>query len=229
MLVIGHRGTCGTFPDNSLAAFRDAIDQGADGVELDVRRTADGALALSHDDTLPDGRAVVELPRAALPPDMTVLADALDVCRPLPLVNIEIKNWPDDKDFDPTEQLAADVVALLEARGELQGSRYLVSCFHLPTVDRVHELAPELPTAWLLGPVNDAAELIDRAAAHGHVAIHPHHAFVNEELVRLAHQAGLAVNTWTCDDPDRIRWLAGLGVDGLVTNQPKVALAALGR
>ncbi len=229
MLVIGHRGTCGTYPENSLAAFRDAIAQGADGVELDVRRTADGALAVSHDDTLPDGRVVVELPRAALPPDMTVLGDALDVCRPLPLVNIEIKNWPDDRDFDPTERLAADVVALLDARGELRGGRYLVSCFHLPTVDRVHELAPDLPTAWLLGPVNDAAELVERTASRGHVAIHPHHVFVNEELVRLAHDAGLAVNTWTCDDPDRIRWLADLGVDGLVTNQPKIALAALGR
>lgn len=229
MLVIGHRGASEAYGDNTLAAFRGAIDQRADGVELDVRRTADGAMALSHDDTLADGRVVVELRREELPPTVPSLADALEVCTPLAMVNIEIKNWPEDKDFDATAQLATDVVALLDARGELEDHRNLISCFHLPTIDRVRELAPQLPTAWLLGLVEDAARLIDRAAEHGHVAIHPHHVFVNKELVQRAHDAGLAVNTWTCDEPDRIRWLADVGVDALVTNVPDVALAALGR
>jgi glycerophosphoryl diester phosphodiesterase len=229
MLVIGHRGASRAYPENTLAAFQGAIDQRADGVELDVRRTADGALALSHDDTLADGRVLVELQQVELPPDVPILARALDVCHPLATVNIEIKNWPDDKDFDPSAQLADDVVALLEARGELDDGRNLISCFHLPTVDRVHELAPGLATAWLLGVIDDAAVLIDRAVQHGHVAIHPHHAFVNDELVMRAHDAGLAVNTWTCDEPDRIRWLADVGVDAVVTNVPDIALAALGR
>ena len=229
MLVIGHRGASRAYQDNTLAAFQGAIDQRADGIELDVRRTADGALALSHDDTLADGRVLVETHHADLPSEIPVLAAALDVCRPLSLVNIEIKNWPDDKDFDHTRQLAGDVVGLLEARGELDDGRYLISCFHLPTVDRVRELAPTLATAWLLGMITDVGPLIDRAAAHGHVATHPHHAFVTEELVARAHDAGLAVNTWTCDEPDRIRWLAAVGVDALVTNVPAVALAALGR
>jgi glycerophosphoryl diester phosphodiesterase len=48
-------------------------------------------------------------------------------------------------------------------------------------------------------------------------------------LVERAHAAGLAVNTWTCDEPDRIRWLADLGVDAVITNTPDVALEALGR
>ena len=229
MLVIAHRGASSAFPENTEAAFAGAIAQGADGVELDVRRTADGRLALSHDDTLPDGRLVVETGFADLPPDMIDLAHALDVCAPLAVVNTEIKNWPDDKDFDPTDRLAADVVALLAARGELDDGRHLISCFHLPTVDRVHELAPGLATAWLLGLVEDPSALIGKAAARGHVAVHPHHAFVNETFVSHAHAAGLAVNTWTCDEPDRIRWLADLGVDGVVTNVPDVALTALGR
>lgn len=229
MLVIGHRGASRAHPENTLAAFQGAIDQRADGIELDVRRTAEGALAVSHDDTLADGRVVVELQEVELPPEVPILARALDVCRPLAIVNIEIKNWPDDKDFDPTEQLATDVVALLEARGELDDGRNLISCFHLPTVDRVHELAPALPTAWLLGLIDDAAALIERTVAHGHVAIHPHHAFVDEDLVARAHDVGLAVNTWTCDEPDRIRWLAGVGVDAVVTNVPDIALEALDR
>jgi glycerophosphoryl diester phosphodiesterase len=229
MLVIGHRGASQAFPENTLAAFRGAVDQGADGVELDVRRTADGALALHHEEALADGRAIVETLRAALPGHIPELHDALDVCQPLSLVNIEIKNWPEDGDFDPTEQLAADVVSLLGHRGELADGRYLVSCFHLPTIDRVHELAPELPTAWLLGIVADVPKLVERAVAHGHVAIHPHHVFVNEDLVRCAHAAGLAVNTWTCDDPERIRWLADVGCDAVMTDVPDIALQALGR
>lgn len=229
MLVIAHRGASSAFPENTEAAFAGAVAQGADGVELDVRRTADGRMALSHDDTLPDGRVVVDTAFADLPEPILDLARALDVCAPLAVVNTEIKNWPDDKDFDPTEQLAGDVVALLAARGELDDGRHLISCFHLPTVDRVHELAPDLATAWLLGLADDPGALIDKAAERGHVAVHPHHAFVNETFVSLAHAAGLAVNTWTCDDPDRIRWLADLGVDAVVTNVPDVALAALGR
>lgn len=229
MLVIAHRGASAAFHENTLAAFSGAIAQGADGIELDVRRTADGRMALSHDDVLPDGRVVVETAFADLPENITDLAPALDVCGPLAVVNVEIKNWPDDRDFDPTEQLAADVVALLVARGEVDDGRALISCFHLPTVDRVHELAPGLATAWLLGLVEDPAALIAKAAERGHAAVHPHHAFVNEAFVAEAHAAGLAVNTWTCDDPDRIRWLADLGVDAVVTNVPDVALEALGR
>ena len=229
MFVIAHRGASAAFPENSEAAFAGAVAQGADGVELDVRRTADRRLALSHDDTLPDGTVVVETAFADLPDGLIDLAQAFDVAAPLAIVNTEIKNWPDDRDFDPTEQVATDVVGLLRARGELEDGRHLVSCFHLPTVDRVHELAPGLATAWLLGLVDDPGALIDKAAEHGHVAVHPHHVFVNDELVTRAHAADLQVNTWTCDDPDRITWLADLGVDAVVTNVPDIALAALGR
>ncbi len=229
MLVIAHRGASAAFPDNTLAAFSGAIAQGADGVELDVRRTADRRLALSHDDVLADGRVLVETAYDDLPDDITDLATTLEVCTPLAVVNIEIKNWPDDRDFDPQEQLAASVVTLLDERGELEDGRNLISCFHLPTIDRVHELAPGLATAWLLGLVEDAGELIDKAAERGHVAVHPHHLFVDEAFVARAHAAGLAVNTWTCDDPDRIKWLSDVGVDAVVTNVPDVALTALGR
>ena len=111
MLVIAHRGASAAFADNTLEAFAEAVAQRADGVELDVRRTADRRLALSHDDALADGRLVVETASGDLPPHVTDLASALDVCQPLSVVNIEIKNWPDDADFDPREQLADDVVA----------------------------------------------------------------------------------------------------------------------
>lgn len=227
MLVLGHQGASLAHPGNTLAAFAGALEQGADGVELDVRRTLDGALALRHDPVLADGRALVDVAGADLPEGVPVLAEALQVLEPARMVNVEIKNWPDDPDFDPGRSLADAVVDLLRERDELADGRILVSCFHLGTVDRVHELVPELGTAWLVFDAREPGPLIERTVEHGHVAIHPHQMFVTEALVEQAHAAGLAVNTWTCDDPERIRWLRDVGVDGLVTNDPALALAAL--
>jgi glycerophosphoryl diester phosphodiesterase len=225
VLVIAHRGASATHPENTVAAFEAAIAQGADGVELDVRRTADRAMAVHHDAALADGRLVVETPFAELPPAVCDLEAALDACGALRVVNVEIKNWPDDPDFDPTAGLAEQVVELVGGRGERD--RTLVSCFHLDTVDRVHALDDTLPTAWLMVDASDALRVVDTASRHGHRAIHPHHAFVSVELVARAHDAGLAVNTWTCDDPERIAWLASIGVDAVVTNAPEVARSAL--
>lgn len=227
MLVIAHRGASVDHPENTLAAYRGAIEQGADGVELDVRRSADGTLVLAHDEWLPDGRRILELGRADLSADVAVLPDALDVLAPLPVVNIEIKNWPEDGDFDPDEQLADAVVALLEERGELNDVRYLTSAFHLPTIQRVKELAPGAPTGWLLGLFDDPAPLIERAVEGGHQAIHPHHLLTDARFVELAHQAGLQVNTWTCDEPERLRELRDMGVDAVITNTPALAREAL--
>jgi glycerophosphoryl diester phosphodiesterase len=228
ILVLAHRGAAAALAENSLAAFDLAVQQHSDGVELDVRRTADGALALSHDPMLRDGRLLLDVAVADVPDDVPTLAEALDVCRPLRIVNTEIKNLPTDPDFDPSERVAEQVVELLAERGELDSPRNLISSFHLPTIDRVHALAPTLATGWLMVGVEDVERVVATAGRHGHAAIHPHHAFVTNALVDAAHAAGLAVNTWTCDDPDRIRWLAELGVDAVVTNVPDVALAALG-
>lgn len=227
MLVLGHQGARATHPGNTIAAFAAALEQGADGVELDVRRTLDGTLALSHDAHLPDGRALLDLAGADLPGDVAVLSGALEVLEPASIVNVEIKNWPDEADFDPSMALADAVVAAVAARGELDDGRILVSCFHLGTVDRVHELAPGLGTAWLVFDAREPGPLIEQTAAHGHVAIHPHQAFVTEQLVDEAHAAGLAVNTWTCDDTERIRWFRDIGVDAVVTDDPALAVATL--
>jgi glycerophosphoryl diester phosphodiesterase len=225
--VIAHRGASATHPENTVAAFEAAVAMGADGVELDVRRTLDGRMAVCHDAHLPDGRLLAATPFSELPGEVCDLAAALDACRPLAVVNIEIKNWVDDPDFDPDAALATKVADLVAARGERE--RALVSSFHLPTIDRVHQLDPAIPTGWLVTDASNHDVVVGNAASHGHRAIHPHHAFVNEALVERAHSAGLTVNVWTCDEPDRIRWLASIGVDGIVTNVPDVALAALER
>lgn len=220
-LVYGHRGASVAARENTLEAFRIAGEQGADGVELDVRRTVDGALVLHHDAGLGDGRIISATPRDELPAHLPILEDALDVCRDL-IVNIEIKNIPGEPDFDETCSLTDEVVALLRSRGGRD--RVVISSFHLRTIDRVRELDPDLATGFLcmLDPL--PADGVEPAARRGHGAIHPYHLLVDEALVDAAHDAGLTVNVWTVDDPDELAHLAALGVDAIVTNVPDVAI-----
>ncbi len=219
-LIYAHRGASAEAPENTLEAFALAREQGADGVELDVRRTADGAMAVHHDAALADGRLIAATPRADLPPSVPTLAQALDECSGL-VVNIEIKNSPYDTDHDPERRLADSVVALLEDRDGRD--RVLVSSFDLRTIDRVRALDPALETGFLTFVAPDGAAGIDLAVERGHGAVHPHESDVVATYVARAHAAGLVVNTWTVDDPGRLAGLAGLGVDGVVTNVPAVA------
>ena len=107
------------------------------------------------------------------------------------------------------------------------GGPVIVSSFDHALVDRVRAVAPDLPTAWLV--LNEPAAVVDACAAAGHVALHPWNPMVDEELVVRCHDAGLALNTWTVDDPERIAQLTAWGVDGIVTNVPDVLLSVLGR
>ena len=224
--IWAHRGASRSKPENTLEAFREAKAQGADGVELDVRRTSDGAMAIHHDATLPDGRAIKDLVVADLPEQVPLLAAALDACDGM-LVNIEIKNVPVDIDHDPTERMAEAVVHLVTELGVRDS--VLVSSFSLDTIDRVRTLDPTIATGYLTSARWNQVEALQRAVDRGHRAFHPNDLSVNAELVRAAHDAGLRVNTWTVDDPDRMRWLVEeCGVDAIITNVPDVARKALG-
>ena len=219
--VIAHRGASAAAPENTIEAFRLARELAADMVELDARRTADGQVVVHHDAHLADGRAIVDLQRSDLPAHVCDLADALDACEGMQ-VNIEIKNWPDDPDFDATEQVAEQVVALVQARGDV--ARVLVSCFHRPTLERVRQVDPTIATAFLFILVEGTwEELAVGLAEAGHRAFHPYDGMVGEALVAAAHDHGLEVNVWTVDDPARMAELVALGVDGLCTNVPDVA------
>ena len=85
----------------------------------------------------------------------------------------------------------------------------------------------DLPVGWLVLGVDERT--VARAVAAQFDALHPFAGAVDAEAVRRCHDAGLAVNVWTCDDPVRIAQLAGWGVEGIVTNVPDVALRAVGR
>ena len=219
---MAHRGASRAQPENTVAAFRTAAAMGAHAVELDVRRTADGALVVVHDARLGDGRVVRETARADLPPSVPTLAEALDACAPM-WVNVEIKNDQGDPDFDASDSIADETIAALVARGE--DSRWLISSFRLETIDRCRELASSIATAWLT--IDTPVDVTDVLTTRGHAALHPWVGVVTPELVERCHGAGLRVNPWTCDDPARMKELVAAGVDGICTNVPDVALAVL--
>lgn len=223
-LIFAHRGVSVEFPENTLEAFAAAASRGADGVELDVRRTADGMLVVHHDAELGDGRAIIAQSRAALPGSVPLLAEALEACEGL-RVNIEIKNVPGEPDFDPACTVAADVVAMVHAMGMTPA--VIVSSFTYDDIQRVRAEAADVATGWLVLGVGDVDWMLDRIVADGHRALHPPVAATDATVIAAAHARGVAVNTWTVDDPARIAELAADGVDGVITNDPATARAAL--
>jgi glycerophosphoryl diester phosphodiesterase len=222
--VLAHRGASASKPENTVEAFCEARRLGADGVELDVRRSADGALVVHHDSSIPGRGPVAALRVVDLPPEVPLLEAAVAACGDL-LVNIELKELPGEAGYDAAYPLAA-LVAEFVIDGDLVG-RVLVSSFDLAAVDAVRAIEPSIPTAWLTGGGYDQQAALETVVGRGHHALNAHHAGVTAGLVANAHRLGVAVNTWTIDDPDRIRRVAADGVDASITNRPDIARQAL--
>lgn len=140
-------------------------------------------------------------------------------------MNVEIKSDPDEPGYDPAYEVAGEVAALLAVSGP--PDRFLVSSFDPGAIAAHRAIGASIPTGLLVFELADPGRTVARAAEAGHVALHPWDVLVDAALVDAAHQAGLAVNVWTVDDPARMVELAALGVDGIITNMPDVARAAL--
>jgi glycerophosphoryl diester phosphodiesterase len=222
MNVVGHRGASGTQPENTPVAFVVADHMGADGVELDVRIASDGRgsnrLVIFHN-SLPEAQEEVDV--------LPSFEEVLDACGDRMMINVEIKNSDNEGGHDPTMAVVAPTIAAMRARGSEWAHRWLLSSFNLATIDRCRLEAPEIPTAFLVYEATD--EAIAATVAGGHAAIHPWAVRLTEERVSACHTAGITVNTWTCNEPDRIVELEKMGVDGVVTDVPDVVLDALGR
>jgi glycerophosphoryl diester phosphodiesterase len=218
--VIGHRGAPTQAPENTLASFRRAVELGADMFELDVRRSADGVLVVHHDPHLADGRLITATTAADLA--LPTLAEALAAGAGV-LVDIEVKNDPDEPGFEADRALAADVVAVVRAEGD--ADRVVVSSFDSASVDRVRALGDDIATAWLVEEIPDA--VVEVLVNDGHQALHPSWELVTPALIDTCHAAGLAVSCWTCDDPEAMARLARWGIDGICTNLPGLAVEVL--
>jgi glycerophosphoryl diester phosphodiesterase len=251
--VFAHRGGSGPWHENSLEAFAGALDAGADGVELDVRRCIDGALVVHHDPEVPDAGLIHELRRRELPGWIPTLDEALAALAGA-MVDVEIKNVPTDPGYDPSQKVAAGVATALAAaagrappRAAEVPAQVIVSSFWPDTLVAVAaavgtavgdaELANDedrysgerAPLGLLVHPAFDAGAALSAAAGLGCMAIHPHHSQVDADLVRAAHDLGLAVLTWTVNGPHDLDAVVGAGVDAVITDAVADTLAHLGR
>ena len=217
--VWGHRGWPSRYPDNTAAGIRAAATVAA-GVEIDVRRSADGRLVLSHDPDLA-GHVVAASPWSALAEVAVdghapaLLEEVLDV----PVVlDLEVKNDPTEPGYDPTHRLALEVAACARA-GDV------VTSFWWPSMDAVRESASGVATGLLFEAPVDPVEAIRHAVDRGHGSVAPHHVLIDETMMRLARSEGIDVVAWTVDDANEAIRLAELGVAAIITNRPGELIA----
>lgn len=222
-LIIAHRGASKAHLENTLDAFTAAGEMGADWVELDVRRTRCGSIVVHHDNHLADGRLLRDLDVDDLPKHISTLEAVIDACGDMG-VNIEIKNEPDEEDFDPEHQMVPEIVRIARS---LPKDRVLVTSFDMGAINAVHDADPKMPTGFLTMDDVGPEVSVGRASAHGHKAVNPWNDVVTPRWISEAHAAELLVNVWTVDDPKRMKQLRDMGVDGIITNVPDIAVKAL--
>ena len=239
-LVLGHRGASADAPENTIAAFRLALEQGADGFELDVWRCAGGEVVVFHDETADRiAGAPLRIPGAPLAAvraldagawkgarfrgeRVPLLDEVLDAC-PGAIVNVELKS---DRSRDL--RLAGAVAALLARRRD--GERVLASSFDFRLLAAFRVAAPAVPAGLLFEadhPWRLRTALAIRALRPA--AVHPDRRLVTPARVRAWNERGLAVNVWTVDAPDELARLAALGATAVISNVPGRAREAVRR
>jgi len=220
--VLGHRGAPGVGrPDNSVAAVTEALLQGADGVEIDVRLTADDALVCSHDPVALDvtGRDFL-----ATLPELLAAAQGPDGAH----VVVEAKPVTDAAVAARTASALADVL-----RTGAGDAAVTVSSFDAALLAMIRATCADLPVRTaLLGDRSDSAPaIVRRAHEDGHDEVHlPLNAVRRApEAVELAHRLGLSVALWTVNGRSDLQWVAELGVDAVITDDVLTAWSELDR
>jgi len=222
-LVIAHRGASGERPENTLSAYELAIDQGADMIEIDLHRTADGETVITHDADLAGLGGRGEIARTTVAEIRSLDAGGGEVVPTLDEVldrfgsripfNLELKRG--------RRALYADLVGVsleaVERRGLLE--RTLFSSFDDPVLAELRAQSARARLALLVSP-RSARRAFARARAFGAEAINPWRTQATPELIAEAHAEGLAVHVYTVDAEPELRRLIDAGVDGIFTNFP---------
>jgi glycerophosphoryl diester phosphodiesterase len=252
-LIIAHRGASASAPENTLAAFRLAHDEGADGVEFDVRLARDGVPVCIHDFTLTrtarrreqvsalTSRELAETdagswfnlkrPRAARPAYAREHVPTLDAALGLlhawaRAVYVELK-------LEPGEDCAPLVARVVESiRRHGLEDRAVVESFRLEAVAEVKRVAANVLTAALFErslkrPAPSARRVIERAISCGADELALQRTLARPALVAAARRAGLRTLVWTADHPVWARRALSLGLRAIITNHPARMRAAL--
>jgi len=224
---VGHKGADHVAPGNTLASFEAALEHGVDMIEFDVLRTRDGRLVLAHDWADAERR------------ECLTLEEGLDHFAGEAYTDVELDV---DMKLPGYEREVADGLA---ARG--LGERALVSSHYLESLAELGRIDPRLRRGWSVPkvrrdytktPLAPFAYGVARAwrlrlpgrasgllGSGGVEAIMSHWVLVSPRLVRAVHRAGGQLYVWTVDDGPRIAALEALGVDGVITNDPRLFAA----
>lgn len=225
--IIAHRGASRYAPENTLAAFRLALDQQADGIELDVHLSRDGHAVILHDSHLnrtTNGQGqVYETTLAELKAlnagngeNIPTLAEALALIRDRALINIELKGFTGH-----VESLPKKVVEEVSAAGLSETIVYSSFSVHLLT--QLQQIQPEAKLGWLIPPGPAARfNLLFRPVLPLY-SLHPYKSLVTTGLMRRAKRWGLKIFAYTVNDPVKTKKLFDLGIDGIITDDPAAA------
>lgn len=238
-IIFGHRGASNYAPENTLAAFELAARQGAPAIELDAMLSADDAVVVIHDATVDrttDGHGKVsEMPLATL--KKLDAGSSFDIAfrgEPIPTldevfeslgdriyINVELKNYA-----TPLDTLPAKVAEIVRRHSLEKG--VLFSSFNPIALVRIRRLLPGCPIGLLALPGSSGAWARSWVGRLLHYqAIHPEAGDATPALIQAAHQRGQRVNVWTVDQEAQIRQLILQGVDGIITNDPPLALSVV--
>jgi glycerophosphoryl diester phosphodiesterase len=239
-IILAHRGASAHAPENTLAAFELALAQNADGIELDVRLTADGHVVVIHDSTVDrttgsHGR-VKDLSLAQLRAldagnffsekfrgeKIPTLEEVFETVGKRTFINVELTNYN-----APRDQLVETVSMLVKKFG-LQ-KRILFSSFLASNLSRARAYLPGVPRGLLtLNGLMGAWARSFGFAFGRYQALHPNLKDVTPEQVQRVHRLKRRVNVWTVNVAEDMRRLFGWGVDGIITDDPQLAVRVRG-
>ncbi|MDD6047108.1 MAG: glycerophosphodiester phosphodiesterase [bacterium] len=238
--IWAHRGASGYAPENTIPAFKLAVEQGADGVELDVHMSSDGKLIVIHDETVDrtsngSGRVVDMTCQELKRLDFSNGMEGYENVR-IPTLR-EVYGLLKNTNLTINVEVKCDVVIYygiwdhliaLEREMGMQG-RILYSSFNHYVLLKIRELDPEAKIGLLYSEA-----MVDPwvyAKYVGANALHPHYlAALNcPGMLEGCRKAGVDVHPWTANDPQVMRELVGAGVAAIITNYPNLALQAAGR
>lgn len=244
--IHAHRGAYDR-PENSIAAFTRAAELGADRVELDLQVTADGWIVVAHDPWLRErvcrsdrGKVVEEkiyfrtlilwetrrylCEGEPIPTLREVFAALKNVKtrRGLPMgINIEVKFYPDHPEWFPTREEYMKTLAQEIVQSGYTQARLMVQSFDAGVLAQLRKLNAALTLALLVDQPKDAAKTAQEIGAQ---IVAPQFAKLTKADVDQLHARGLKVIPWTVNQPEDIRRILALGVDGLITDRPDLAL-----
>ena len=241
MKVMAHRGYSGAYPENTMLAFRKAVEVGTDGIELDVHATKDGVLVVHHDervDRTTDGTGrICDLRFEELRQfNAAKLWDGRFAPEKIPafeeycewaagqaiFTNIEVKT--DNTYYPDIERKIWDTVVKYGLE-----KRVLFSSFNHFSLTRMKQFLPDDIELGALVEHESGVKVFPGAycAAAGFRCYHPPIAALTDECVQNCREHGIKINVWTVNDMAGLEKLYAWGVEGIITNYPSVPKAWL--